>query len=136
MTEGNEKKKEYLKSYEKAVRQVQRSELIIMEIRLNKLCPSVVVDDMPHAASQNDLSGYAALLDQEERKYMKYRYRRVKLCKEIKDKIERLVNEDEKDILTYRYIKLMKWEDICVRMEYSWQHIHRIHGKALDNFKM
>lgn len=136
MTEENEKKKEYLKSYEKAVRQVQRSEHIIMEIRLNKICPSVVVDDMPHAASQNDLSGYAALLDQEERKYMKYRYRRVKLCKEIKDKIERLVNEDEKDILTYRYIKLMKWEDICVRMEYSWQHIHRIHGKALDNFKM
>lgn len=134
MTEENEKKKEYLKSYEKAVRQVQRSELIIMEIRLNKLCPSVVVDDMPHAASQNDLSGYAALLDQEERKYMKFRYRRVKLCKEIKDKIERLVNEDEKDILTYRYIKLMKWEDICVRMNFSWRRVHYIHSNALEHF--
>lgn len=134
MTEENEKKKEYLKSYEKAVRQVQRSEHIIMEIRLNKICPSVVVDDMPHAASQNDLSGYAALLDQEERKYMKFRYRRVKLCKEIKDKIERLVNEDEKDILTYRYIKLMKWEDICVRMNFSWRRVHYIHSNALEHF--
>lgn len=134
MTEENEKKKEYLKSYEKAVRQVQRSELIIMEIRLNKLWPSVVIDDMPYAASQNDLSGYAALLDQEERKYMKYRYRRVRLCKEIKDKIERLVNEDEKDILTYRYIKLMKWEDICVRMNLSWRRVHYIHSNALEHF--
>lgn len=134
MTEENEKKKEYLKSYEKAVRQVQRSECIIMEIRLNKLCPSVVVDDMPHATSQNDLSGYVALLDQEERKYMKYRYRRVKLCKEIKDKIERLQSEDEKDVLMLRYIRLMKWEDICVRMSLSWRRVHYIHSDALEHF--
>ncbi len=131
-----ELKKEYLKGYEKAVRQMKRSELKIKEIRLNRICPSVINDGMPHASSQNDLSSYAALLEQEEKRYMKYRYQRIKKCKEITDRIERLSDEDEKDVLMYRYIKLMKWEDICVEIGHSWQHTHRIHAKALKNFKM
>ncbi|MDE7331222.1 MAG: DUF1492 domain-containing protein [Lachnospiraceae bacterium] len=115
---------------------MKRSELKIKEIRLNRICPSVINDGMPHASSQNDLSSYAALLEQEEKRYMKYRYQRIKKCKEITDRIERLSDEDEKDVLMYRYIKLMKWEDICVEIGHSWQHTHRIHAKALKNFKM
>lgn len=131
-----ERKKEYLRGYEKAQRKMERSELRIKEMRLNRMCPSVINDGMPHASSQNDLSGYAALLDQEEKRYMKYRYQRIRKCKEITDRIEQLSDEDEKDVLMYRYIKLMKWEDICVKIGHSWQHTHRIHAKALKNFKM
>ncbi len=131
-----ELKKEYLKEYGKIVRQMERSELLIREMRLNRMMPAIANDGMPHAHNNDDLSSYAARLDQEEKRYLKYRYRRIKKCKEIRDKIEQLTNEDEKDILTYRYIKLMKWEDICVKMKHSWQHVHRIHAKALKNFKM
>lgn len=131
-----EKKKEYLKGYEKAVRQMERSELRINEIRLNRICPSVINDGMPHGSSQNDLSGYAALLEQEEKRYLKYRYQRIVKCKEIIDRIEQIPNEDEKDVLMYRYIRLMKWEDICVKMGFSWKWIHKLHSKALNNFKI
>lgn len=131
-----ELKKEYLRGYEKAVRQMERSELKIREMRLNRICPPVVNDGMPHASSQNDLSGYAALLDQEEKRYMRYRYQRIQKCKEITDRIEQLSDEDEKDILIYRYIKLMKWEDICVKIGYSWKWVHKIHSKALNHFKI
>lgn len=131
-----EKKKEYLQGYEKAVRQMERSELRIKEIRLNRICPSVINDGMPHNSSQNDLSGYAALLEQEEKRYLKYRYQRIVKCKEITDRIERLSSEDEKDVLMCRYIKLLKWEDIAVKMGYSWQYTHKIHARALKNFKM
>lgn len=131
-----ELKKEYLRGYEKAKRQMERSELKIREMRLNRICPPVVNDGMPHASSQNDLSGYAALLDQEEKRYMRYRYLRIMKCKEITDRIEQLSDEDEKDVLMYRYIKLMKWEDICVKIGRSWRHTHRVHSQALKNFKM
>ena len=134
MTE-NEKKKWYLKGYERAVRQMQRSELRIRELRLNRICPAVIVDGMPHTSGGSDLSDFVAELDREERKYMKARYLRIKLCREIMDKIERLPNEDEKDVLAFRYIKLMKWEDICVEMGFSWQHTHRIHANALKHFQ-
>lgn len=131
-----ERKKEYLKGYEKAQRQMERSELRIKEMRLNRICPPVINDGMPHASNQTDLSGYVALLDQEEKRYMRYRYQRIKKCKEITDRIERLTNEDEKDVLIYRYIRLMKWEDICVKLSFSWRRIHYIHSSALKNFKI
>mgnify|MGYP001245722080 CR=1 FL=1 len=65
MTE-TEQKKEYLKEYEKAVRQMKRSEEKITEMRLSKIMPSAGNDGMPHAHNNTDLSGYAALLDEEE----------------------------------------------------------------------
>lgn len=129
-------KKEYLRGYKKAQRQMERSELRIKEMRLNRICPSVINDGMPHASSQNDLSSYAALLDQEEKRYMRYRYQRIQKCKEITNRIEQLSDEDEKDVLMYRYIKLMKWEDICEKMAFSWNWIHVIHNRALKNFKL
>lgn len=134
MEKENELKKEYLKQYEKAVRQMKRSEEKITEMRLSKIMPSTGNDGMPHAHNNTDLSAYAALLDEEERRYMEARYHRIKLCREITDKIERMDNEDEKDILMYRYIRLMKWEDICVKINKSWKQIHRIHARALNNF--
>lgn len=135
MTE-NDEKKWYLKGYERAIREMKRSEERIREMRMNRICPAVIADGMPHASGGSDLSGYAARLDEEERKYRKARYLRIKRCQEISDKIEHLVDEDEKDVLFFRYIKLMKWEDICVEMEFSWKQVHRIHSRALTNFKM
>ena len=129
-----EEKKEYLKRYERAVRQMERSEEKIREMHLGQIIPSINNDGMPHAHNATDLSGYAALLDEAESRYKEDRYQRLKICKEITDKIECMSNEDEKDVLTYRYIRLMKWESIAVKMNCSWKQVHRIHARALKNF--
>ena len=63
----NEIKKAYLKEYERAVRQMERSELRIKGIRLGGMIPAIINDGMPHASSHNDLSSYAVLLEQEEK---------------------------------------------------------------------
>lgn len=105
-------------------------------MRLGQIIPASDNDGMPHAHNPTDMSGYAALLDEAERQYMKDRYQRLRICKEITDKIENMNNEDEKDVLTYRYIRRMSWEDVCVKLKHSWQHTHRIHKRALENFKM
>ena len=131
-----EEKKEYLRGYEKAVRQIKRSELKIHEMRLNMMFPTVANDGMPRIPSQNDLSSYMALLDEEEKRYAEYKYERMKKCKEITSRIEEMNDEDEKDILIYRYIKLMKWGDIAVKIGFSRQHMSKIHLRALKNFKM
>lgn len=131
-----EEKKEYLRSYEKAVRQMERSAEKIEEMRLGQIIPAADNDGMPHAHNSTDLSGYAALLDEAEKRYLKDRYQRLKICKEITDRIAQMDNEDEKDVLTYRYIRLMKWESIAVRMNYSWKWVHKLHARALDNFKI
>ena len=91
---------------------------------------------MPHGSGGGDLSGYAARMDELESKIIKARYKRIQILKEIRDHIERMEDENEKDVLVYRYIRNMKWEDIAVKMNYRRQHVLRIHGKALINFKM
>lgn len=132
----NEKKKEYLWGYQREKRKLQRLEEELTELRLDKMCPSVIQDGMPHASGGGDLSGYMAKVDTLERKILKARYKRIQKLKGIKDRIECLENENEKDVLMYRYIRGMKWEDISVRMGYSWKQIHRFHSNALENFKM
>lgn len=129
-----EAKKEYLKEYGKIVRQIERSELIIREMRLNAMMPAVANDGMPHAHNNTDLSSYAALRDQEEKKYIKYRYQRTKKCKEIRDKIEQLASEDERWVLEYRYIRLLSMGKIADKMKKSYRQILRIHKNALEHF--
>lgn len=132
----NEKKKEYLWGYQKTKRQLERLEEELAELRLDKMCPSVIQDGMPHASGGGDLSGYAARVDALERKILKARYKRIQRFKEIRGQIERLEDENEKDVLVYRYIRGMKWEDIAVKTGYSWKQVHRFHSNALENFKM
>ena len=132
----NDKKKEYLWGYQKTKRQLERLEEELAELRLDKMCPSVIQDGMPHASGGGDLSGYAARVDALERKILKARYKRIQRFKEIRDRIERLEDENEKDVLVYRYIRGMKWEDIAVKMNIGYRHVLRMHGKALENFKM
>lgn len=37
----------------------------------------------------------------------------------------------EGDVLFQRYVKLRKWEEICVELHYSWHGIHAAHRRAL-----
>ena len=132
----NEIKKEYLLGFQKISRQLARLENELAEIRLNKYCPSCISDGMPHASRCSDLSSYMAKVDELEKKILKKRYNRLQKQQEIRNRIERMEDENEKDVLTYRYLRGMKWEDIAVKMNIGYRHILRIHGKALEDFKM
>lgn len=132
----NEIKKEYLLGFQKISRQLARMENELAEIRLNKYCPSCISDGMPHASGCSDLSSYMAKVDELEKKILKKRYNRLQKQQEIRNRIDRMEDENEKDVLTYRYLRGMKWEDIAVKMGYSWRRIHYIHSKALENFRI
>ena len=59
----------------------------------------------------------------------RYTFERVREC------IEAMEDEREKLLLTYRYLRGMRWTAICELMKHSWQHVHRIHASALKNFR-
>ena len=132
----NERKKEYLDGYRKCVRQLDSLNEELSEIRINKMFPSLIQDGMPHAHTTTDLSGYAARIDKIERKIVKARYQKINKLKNIRDRIERMSDENEKDVLFYRYIKGMKWEEIAVKMMYTYRNVTKIHGRALKNFQI
>lgn len=132
----NEKKKEFLMSYQKEKRRVRRLEEQLEELRQNKMSPSVTNDGMPHGTDKKDLSDYAVKVDEIEQELVAARYSRICAFQEVQKRIEAMEDEREKDLLTYRYLKGLKWEEICVRMDYKWRQVHRIHAMAIKNLKM
>lgn len=134
--EENEQKKEYLKSYRRAIKREQDILDEIQRLRLDKMFPSVVNDGMPHGSSHSDLSDYAAILDEQIELLKEERLERVRCYQKIERQIRQMQNEDEQEVLRLRYILGMKWEEVAVKMGYSWKQTHRIHSSALKNFKM
>lgn len=134
--EENEQKKEYLKSYRRTIKREQDILDEIQRLRLDKMFPSVVNDGMPHGSSHSDLSDYAAILDEQIDLLKEERLERVRCYQKIERQIRQMENEDEQEVLRLRYILGMKWEEVAVKMGYSWKQTHRIHSSALKNFKM
>ena len=132
----NEKKKIFLKSYQKSVQKEQEILEEIQRLRDDRLFPSTVNDGMPKGSSQSDLSEYAALMDEQIRILKEERLNKARRYTKITNAIKALDNENEQDVLWYRYIKGLKREEVCVKIGYSWQHTHRIHSNALENLKM
>lgn len=133
----NELKKEYLRRYGDAVRAAKQIEEEIRQLRLDTMMPAVVNDGMPHGSSSgSDLSGYAAKVDAMMEDLRNQMEARIDIKREIIEKIEEMENETEKLILRYRYIHLLKWEEIAVKIEYEYRNVLYIHGKALKHFQI
>lgn len=53
---------------------------------------------------------------------------------QIEEAIEKL-DPTARMLLRYRYLDGLKWEEVCVRMNYSWMQTHRIHANALNQLR-
>lgn len=135
MQKENEKKKKFLNSYPRARREVARLEAQLEELRTNKMSLKMVNDGMPKGSGTSDLSAYAARMDELERSLTEKRYVRIQEFVKVQDAIEEMEDDQEKLLLTYRYLRGMTWERVAEEMNYSWQHVHKIHARALQNFK-
>ena len=132
----NEKKKEYLRKYRRHVQKIKRIESDLEEIRSMKCYPSVNNDGMPRGSNNSDLSDYAASIDEKERELIKEKQLRIIQYEKISACIDLLENEEEKDLLHYRYIKGMSWWEVAEKLECSEREVHRKHGKALIHLNL
>lgn len=135
MTE-NEKKKEFLKRYKKAVRREQDILDEIQRLRADKMFPSVCNDGMPRGSNQTDLSDYIAEIDAAIEDLKEERLEKIKIYREIEMRIRCMKDEDEQEVLRMRYIKGMKWEDIAEKMNYSYSGTLKLHGRALTDIEI
>ena len=135
MTE-NEKKKEFLRKYWRAVRREQEILDEIQRLRADKMFPSVCNDGMPRGSSQTDLSDYMAEIDAAIENLKEERLEKIKIYREIEMRIRCMKDEDEQEVLRLKYIKGMNLETVAEKMDYSYRTILDIHGKALKNFEI
>ena len=109
----------------------------IDELRLDRMIPgSPAQDGMPHGSGGGDLSGYAARLDELDRSLHAQLERKLRIRKEITDKIDAISDETEGLILRMKYIHGLSFGKIAEKTGYSRRHTIRLHGQALENFKL
>ena len=78
--EENEKKKEYLKQYGKALRQEKRIEEELERLKLDRMLPgTLAADGLPKSSNLSDLSDYMAKIDELERKLIRQRRKKLLL---------------------------------------------------------
>lgn len=67
----------------------------------------------------------------------RYRAKMLELAEEqlaIEKAIEAL-EPTSRMLLRFRYLDGLPWEEVCVRMNYSWRQTHRLHSRALEALK-
>ena len=60
----------------------------------------------------------------------------VDLKAEIMRRIKRVENTEYQTILELRYLCFKRWEEIAVEMNFSLQHLYRLHEKAVSCVKI
>lgn len=133
--ERNEKVKQWLWRYREAKKDVRRLEEELQElIESQESTGAIEYTDMPKGGgNQSDLSDYMVEREKVWKKIHKARYKRIKIFQEIKNAIERLPSADEREVMSYRYLRMMDWSVVSVKSETELRQTYRIHGRALAN---
>ena len=123
--------KEYLKRYEYADLRAKRYE---EEYRLEyELIGSISInyDGMPHGTGISRKTENEALkLAEKAERCVEARLDAIRIRQEVFDLISD-IDGVEGEILYQRYIKLLKWEAVCIVVHLSWYAVHDHHKKAL-----
>ena len=130
----NEEKKRYLNGYRDCTRRERQLQEQIDELRSQQMFPSVNHDGMPQGNAHSDLSGYVARLDALISQLEHEQDLAVRQYKEIHDRIHKMQDGAEKEVLIRRYLMGRTWEQIAVEMDYTYRHVTRLHGAALRSF--
>lgn len=138
MIKENEEKKEYLHKLRESQAALKRIEDQIKEVEISEKSPRTGRTNMVICGSNTtkDLSEYVAKKDALISKMAQAKCKKINTYTDIFQAIERLTDERERLVLTLRYIKGLKWEEIAVEMHVEWAQVHRIHAKALKHFKI
>lgn len=95
------------------------------------------LDGMPHGSKDGSSDKVDILLDRKMHLLARYLTNRAALANAvlaIEDAIDKLAPR-ERTLIRLYYIDGLTWEQVAVKMNYSWRQVHRIHGTALAELK-
>ena len=114
----------------------QREIELLRALITNVSIPNVKNERVDGGIDNHDKIGdIIANIDEYERKLNNEIDRYVDLRNEVHGKIMKVKNNDARLILFYRYMEFMKWEEIAVTMHYTFQWVHVLHKRALQDFE-
>ena len=88
------------------------------------------------SGNQKDLSDELARIDSLAEKLGKEKESCIETYISIEKQMKEVKNEDENDVLFYRYVKGLRFWEIAEKMDCSEQWVHKLHGRALAHLKL
>ena len=126
--------KEYLRQYINAKNRFKSLSDEMIEIRSAATRITPVISDMPPCSHVNDKIALSVeKLDECAKKLEEEAKRMQNAMDDVQNVINSISNPTYRQVLTYRYINGYTWEQIAVKMNYTYRNITRLHGKALRN---
>ena len=136
-TPENQKKIEYLSRYQKLGKRIEQL-CAERAVWLSKACKiTQAITDMPKAKNgaqgdSGELENYVEVGEEITRELQKlHRMRR-----EIRYIISTLEDDILQTLMLYRYIDGMTFEQIAVKMNFSWRWTITLHGRALEKLSL
>lgn len=126
--------KERLKRYRHIKEETRQIKDLLEELEARVYgLQSQELSDLPRAHTAKSGSAQERAADSSMQLRERYRAKLEELAEEqlaIEEAIEAL-EPTQRQMLRYKYIEGMTWEEVCVAMNYSWRQVHRLHAKAL-----
>ena len=128
-----QEKKDYLKQYRQLDSEIRQ--LLLEKSEIFELGPKITptYSAVPKGTGSGDkIQSTIEKLEKQEDKINQKIEQRMKVKEEIETALNTVTDQRLKLLLRYRYINGCTWEDIAAKMCYSYMHVYRLHGKALN----
>lgn len=133
-----EKEKRWLWTYQNIERERQQIRAKLEEVEAAMEAPKVQrLDGMPRGGTPDGGSAIESLVAKRIELQQLYQEKLAAMAAtqlEIEQAIESL-DPTARLLLRCRYLEGLKWEEVCVRLNYSWRQTHRLHGEALRKLR-
>lgn len=131
-TDEHKKKIKYLSQLKYINRGIDRkiSEMNKWKCRATNI--TTILSGMPRGSTTDKISDCVANIADLNKEIEREIDKLVDIKKEIECKINAIEDDRLRNILIDRYLYYMTWEEIAYKNFYSWQHVYRLHEKALD----
>lgn len=87
--------------------------------------------DMPHGGGSDKVQTAAVEVAELTDKLNQKLHQAIMVQENIKKLLESLDDIKLRQLMSYRYINGMRWEEIAVRMDYDYRYVLKLHGKSL-----
>ena len=128
----NKEKISYLKQYRSLSMEIDQisEELQRWQDLATRISPSY--SDMPHGGGSDKVQTAAVEVAELTDKLNQKLHQAIMVQENIKKLLESLDDIKLRQLMSYRYINGMRWEEIAVRMDFNYRWVLRLHRKALN----
>ena len=126
--------KRELQDYRSMSKELERFEQKIIETRRRaENARSVKWSYTPSGTERRDFTDIVDELMELQEQYNRRAKEIIARQVRIEAAIAGLADPVERAVMGYRYVDGLSWEQICVKVAYSWNRVHHHHRKALEN---